>query len=124
MVCLSYQSIEKTAQHTQLFSKRGASFEQMAKELEGQLLTELQASQLEDAGQKIQQQADIMKNLVERILQEKDSECLEECWQIHHHQRQVALHYIVVIQLLVEAIRGRLLDCSAHRPFPTPDHRS
>lgn len=108
MSCISDRYFENALRHSQILSEHGQKFEQMAEKLDGRLLNEIQVLLVNDAGQQIQQRAQLIEELAKRPLGETNSECFGNFFEIHQHQRQVVLWYLTAIEVLVQAIKDSL----------------
>jgi hypothetical protein len=109
MSSISQQSFEQALHHAQTVEAHGKAFQEMAKSLEGRLLTTEQAEFMNQTGQQIQQHGQIMLALAEEALQEGESDLLETYILVHQQHCQAVLLHIKVIQKMLQAAKFALL---------------
>lgn len=116
MPVISQQSFQQAFQDAQTVGNHGRRFEQIARSLEGRVLTRAQAEVIENAGRQIQQHSQKMTALIERSLkeieearQEDEPNLLEQYALIHQQQCEALLLYSVAIEVLVQASKTALL---------------
>jgi hypothetical protein len=103
MPSLTRRSFQQVLHHAQAVKRHGKAFEEMAKSLEGRLLSREQAALIECTGQEIQQHGQIMITLAALALQ-NESYSVEEYELIHRHQHQVVLLHIAANLVAIKAM--------------------